>query len=234
MKNTEIIFLEISDSSDSIDKNLLRFVSNERQERIKKYRFDIDQKLSMYSELINKYKIYKELKLLDNEITFSTNQKGKPFLLNHSNFQFNISHTRNALVVAFSNEEVGIDIESIKLFDMQIANRFFTSAEQDYIISHKDQNYAFYDIWTKKEAYIKYIGTGLSTPLNSFNVLDNSINSMFHTYTINNYIVSLCMNESTSDKPKLIVTKEEDLCLIFSDQEDLKLQFTPCQDSRRK
>ena len=214
--NTHIIFAEISSSSGSINNDLLSLISNERQDKVKNSRFDIDRKLSLCSELLIRYQACKELNILNKEIVFLKNKNGKPFLMNYSEFQFNISHTRNAIVVAFSNNEIGVDIESIKPIDIVIANRFFTPSEQGYIVLHDNPDYAFYEVWTKKEAYIKYIGTGLSTPLNSFDVLDNQIKSTLQTFATETYIISTCCNDFFDIGQTFTIIKENELHLLFS------------------
>ena len=66
--NMEIYFTEVSDTSGSITNDLLGLVSKERQERAKKFRFDIDRKLSVYSELLVRYVMAKDAaELLDIE-----------------------------------------------------------------------------------------------------------------------------------------------------------------------
>jgi len=214
--NASIVFAKISSTSDYIDNKLLSLVSNERQERVKKFRFDIDRKLCLYSELLVRYQACRELGIPNEKIIFERNKNGKPFLLSYPEFQFNISHTRNAIAVAISNSEIGVDIESIKPNDLAIANRFFTLSEQDYITSHDNPDYAFYEVWTKKEAYIKYIGTGLSTPLNSFDVLDNQIKSMFQTFATKTYIISTCCNDFFDIGYAFTTMKENELQLLFS------------------
>lgn len=213
--NMEIYFMEVSDTSGSITNDLLGLVSEERQERAKKFRFDIDRKLSVYSELLVRYRVCKEFNLLNKEIVFTKNKYGKPFLLNKPTFYFNISHTRNALAVAFSNHEIGIDVESIKTVDFAIANRFFTSSERDYLFAHRNPKRAFYEIWTKKEAYIKWMGTGLSTPLTAFNVLDHMIDSMIHTFETGKYLVSVCCKEIAATKPNIITITEAEMYRLF-------------------
>lgn len=212
----KIVFAEISSTSDNITDDLLRLVSNEKQERISKFKFDIDRKLCLYSELLVRYQACKELKLLNKKIVFEKSKHGKPFLLDYPKFQFNISHTRNAIAVGFSNSEIGIDIEPVKPIDLAIANRFFTSSEQDHIISHDNPDYALYEVWTKKEAYIKYLGTGLSTPLNSFNVLDDSLRTMMNTFSLEQYIISICCNDPMDFKPIISTMTEEELHLLFA------------------
>ncbi len=199
----KIFFLEISCESGSEVSELMELVSPEKKDKLLKLKFDIDRKLSLYSELLVRYHACRELNILNKDIVFAKNKNGKPFLLNYPKFHFNISHTRNAIVVAFLNSEIGIDIESIKPLDLKIAKRFFTSSEYNYVISHDNPNYAFYEIWTKKEAYIKYIGSGLSTPLRSFDVTYGELRSILHTYTIKKYIISICCKGLPISAPKI-------------------------------
>ena len=214
MMDTQIIFAEISNESNAITHDLLRFVSNERQERIKKFRFDIDRKLSLYSELLIRFQASKVLKISNKEIVFKTGKNGKPFLLNHPDFQFNISHTRNAIVVAFSHSEIGVDVESIKSANFAIANRFFTSSEKKHIISHDNTDYAFYEVWTKKDAYIKYLGSGLSIPLKSFDVLDCNMRS-FHIFNMGKYVISTFCRELAHIEPTIVNMSEAEILSNF-------------------
>ncbi len=207
----KIFFSEISCETNFRIFELMKFVSHEKKEKLIKFKFDIDRKLSLYSELLVRYQACKELNLLNKEIVFAKNKNGKPFLLDHPEFQFNISHTRNAIAVAFLNREIGIDIESIKPCDLTIAKRFFTSSEQNYIFSHDNPDDAFYEIWTKKEAYIKYLGTGLSTPLKSFDVMDDKTRPILHTDTAKKYMISTCYKRGSASAPKITNLSETEL-----------------------
>ena len=70
--------------------------------------------------------------------------------------------------------EIGVDVEQIRpLSEMQnIADRFFCSEEAAELMSltANQREHAFFLCWTRKEAYIKAIGDGLSAPLNDFRV----------------------------------------------------------------
>lgn len=208
----EIYFTEISENETVETTNLLKFASEEKQNKLRSYRSPINRKLSLYAELLVRHQAMHLLRLNNNEIEFGINRYGKPFLNGHSSFHFNISHTRNAIAVAFSNDEVGLDIERIKSPDFQISKRFFTSSEHNYILSHKNPNRAFYEIWTKKEAYIKCIGMGLAQPLKSFAVLDYESSK---TMYVGEYIISICCNEPVTDAPHLIVFTEKELTSYF-------------------
>ncbi|WP_245876318.1 4'-phosphopantetheinyl transferase family protein [Tychonema bourrellyi] len=113
-----------------------------------------------------------------NELRFSYNPYGKPSLVtavSEYKLCFNLSHSHGiALIAVEQNREVGIDIERIrKDFPyQQIAESFFSPFENAVLRSlpEHQQLRAFFTCWTRKEAYIKAVGKGLSIPLNGFDV----------------------------------------------------------------
>ena len=208
MKNI-VYFIEISESIDPQQNILIDFVSEEKKRKLSKYRFNIDMKLSLYAELLIRYQICKLLLISNKEIIF------KPYLHGHLNFYFNISHTRTAIVVALSDQEIGVDIEKIKQANLAISNKFFTELEQKYIFDSYDKDKAFYEIWTRKEAYLKYIGNGLKMPLTSFDVQQSKIKSKITTFQLNNYLISVCLekNGTKFDVLKLFESQIVDMAL---------------------
>lgn len=99
---------------------------------------------------------------------------------------FSISHSGNWWACMIGNHEIGLDIEDLdsgrgratgheskKARVEAIAKRFFTKQEYAYTLTHGVE--AFYEIWTRKEAYIKFLGTGMSQGLNTFTVLENEV-----------------------------------------------------------
>jgi 4'-phosphopantetheinyl transferase len=101
--------------------------------------------------------------------------KGKPTLGETGAVEFNASHSDGLAVFAFTFDcEIGIDVEQIRsLPDMQqIANRFFCAEEATelMLLPESERQRAFFRCWTRKEAYIKTTGEGLSTPLDGFRV----------------------------------------------------------------
>lgn len=96
------------------------------------------------------------------------------------------------MVVAVSDEEIGVDIEKASLCNIDVAKRCFCKNEYEYILSDSiKSDIRFFRIWTKKEAYIKYLGVGLSMPLNSFSVLSDGFEKHSYNFQINSYIISL-------------------------------------------
>jgi len=111
-------------------------------------------------------------------LRFDYNPYGKPSLIaaqGGNTLRFNLSHSGNmALIAITKNRDIGVDIESINPnFPCQeIAEKFFSPLEKSVLLSLPAhlQPRAFFTCWTRKEAYIKAVGKGLSIPLNQFDV----------------------------------------------------------------
>ena len=147
-----------------------RAVSEKRQIKADHFYFISDSFRCICAELLIQYSLYQAVGRCV-EIDLIYNQFGKPFMNHMNDFLFNISHSGNWVVIAYGSTEVGIDIEKILLENDNIADQFFTEEENTFI--HKvpgEEKARFTQIWTLKESYIKYLGTGLSTRLDSFSV----------------------------------------------------------------
>jgi len=84
---------------------------------------------------------------------------------------FNIAHSGNIVICAITDEgQIGIDIEQINELDFADFTDFFTPNEWHHINNYLNKFDGFYNFWTKKEAVLKSIGSGFSTPLNSVDV----------------------------------------------------------------
>ena len=111
-------------------------------------------------------------------LSFAYSKKEKPFLgpaHASSEIMFNVSHSGGIALLAFARgREVGVDVEQVRRdFDLEaIARRFFSAGEQKQLASlpSEDRADAFFRCWTRKEAYIKATGDGLSLPLSQFDV----------------------------------------------------------------
>jgi 4'-phosphopantetheinyl transferase len=108
-------------------------------------------------------------------LAFATNDFGKPRLAGGGQVRFNLSHCEERAVLAISDAaEVGIDLERERPIEhVDLAKRYFHPNEVAAITASRDeaeQRRAFFLVWTLKEAVVKALGTGLSTPLDSFEV----------------------------------------------------------------
>lgn len=150
------------------------FLTNDEKDRALKFSFKSDIHKFIISRAILRLIISRYLNLYPSEIVFFQNYYGKPFVVNQ-NLRFNVSHSNEYAVFAFTESKtVGIDIEFIRegFDEIEIAERFFSPKEIMELKSIPPflRKKAFFNCWTRKEAFIKAKGTGLSTPLDSFDV----------------------------------------------------------------
>jgi 4'-phosphopantetheinyl transferase len=108
------------------------------------------------------------------QFSFSTNSHGKPALNGHK-VEFNLSHSGDFALIAIAQErKVGVDVERIRsgISSHVIAQQYFSASEFAELQSLplEQRETAFFSCWTRKEAYIKAQGQGLSLPLESFDV----------------------------------------------------------------
>jgi 4'-phosphopantetheinyl transferase len=109
------------------------------------------------------------------DLSFRYSEYGKPLLDGKSDLRFNVSHTDGLALIAFvRTREIGVDVEKINAAPdvRKLAERFFSVRERHSLesLSGEDLQAAFFRCWTRKEAYIKARGDGLSLPLHQFDV----------------------------------------------------------------
>lgn len=110
------------------------------------------------------------------DLAFTFGSKGKPALRGDSHLRFNLSNAVDLALYAFAVDcELGVDVEQVRgMMDLeQVASRYFCEAEASELLSiegERAKREAFFRCWTRKEAYIKAIGTGLYLPLDQFQV----------------------------------------------------------------
>lgn len=129
-------------------------------------------------------------------------------------------------MVAYGKKEVGVDIEKIRFKEMPIIDCILKKEEKEYIYSAAGEECKkrFVQIWGIKESYIKYLGTGLSTGMNTFSVniptkglVDDSrvlSNSIYIKSILfeKEYYLSVCSEE---DEVTIRQVKQEDILKIM-------------------
>ena len=213
-------------------RHYLKLLPYHKQVRINSCKFDIDKKLSLISDLFVRLLACKMLKLNNANLSFDNNAYGKPFLVGFPEFQYNISHTRSAIAIGIAEKPIGIDIEKSEIMDVKIAERFFSENENQYILSpSKDRDKLFSEVWTKKEAYLKWTGKGLSLPLSSFDITDIMIKNMLNTFEINDYTISVC-SEQSFNEIDIIKLSEKQIDSVFNEFADSACHNSFIDDSR--
>ena len=149
-------------------------LSSDERTRAAKFRFDIHRRRFVAARSALREVLGRYLEQAPDSIRFAYGKQGKPFL-ESGGIGFNVSHSGGfALIAVTSGVEVGVDIERInpERSDEPIARRFFAREEADRLaaLPPEERVPSFFRCWTRKEAYIKAVGGGLSVGLSSFTV----------------------------------------------------------------
>lgn len=98
------------------------------------------------------------------------NEHGKPFFPDFPQFHFNLSHSGPLALCVLDVCPVGADIECIRPHHPNLAQRICCAEELAWLEKQDDQISALCQLWTRKEALVKYLGTGLTLPLRSIRI----------------------------------------------------------------
>ena len=146
------------------------WISLERRAKIARFRQIKDRKRSLIAELLVRRAAMRRLGLRPEQVVVDRNPYGRPYLPNVRHFKFNLSHSGEYVVIALGRRPVGVDVERIDRCNQDVAERFFSSSEVEYLRSlpATEQARAFTTLWTLKESYTKAEGKGLLIPFSSF------------------------------------------------------------------
>ncbi|MGB3388148.1 MAG: 4'-phosphopantetheinyl transferase superfamily protein [Pseudaminobacter sp.] len=148
-------------------------LSQDEQDRAARFVFERDSNRYIAGRAILRRILGRYLAREAAGLRFCYNEFGKPRLADASSLHFNLSHAGGVAALAISDRhEIGIDAEEKKPLKEDIARRFFSAAEYGALRGLSGQDYveAFFRCWTRKEAFVKAHGAGLSLDLASFDV----------------------------------------------------------------
>lgn len=100
--------------------------------------------------------------MIEAPCTLKHDAQGAPILVSHPDMQISISHCKQACAVALShNKAVGIDVECRRRVNPELLPRVCTAEELAAIAAAADPELAFLQLWTRKEAVLKCMRTGI-------------------------------------------------------------------------
>jgi len=155
---------------------LTAVLSADERARAQRFVYGRDRKQFVTTRAVLRYLLGGYLERDPAAIEFGYNLHGKPRLTGQASpLEFNVSHSSDAAVFAFSRAgAVGVDVEAIREVadGDNLAERFFAPAEARALraVPPVLRDRAFFNCWTRKEAFIKAVGDGLSYALDSFEV----------------------------------------------------------------
>jgi 4'-phosphopantetheinyl transferase len=162
----------------SVLQSLHSTLSPDERTKVERFYFPKDRDRSIAARAVLRLILSRYLEVEPAQLRFCYNRFGKPALIGHSGadtLHFNMSHSGELALYAIARgREIGVDVEHVRedFASEQIAERFFSPSEVAMLhaLPFNMRTRGFFNCWTRKEAYIKARGEGLSLPLDRFDV----------------------------------------------------------------
>jgi 4'-phosphopantetheinyl transferase len=166
------------DGPRQIVEKLRAVLTADEHEKAGRFHFDIDRRRFVTGRGVLRTLLAQCLDTTPAKLRFATSAFGKPHLVGEfvdAPLRFNLSHSGEIVLIACAlRRALGVDVEHMRpdIEALRIAERFFSEAERRALatLAPDRQRDAFYACWTRKEAYIKATGDGLSLPRDQFDV----------------------------------------------------------------
>jgi 4'-phosphopantetheinyl transferase len=158
-----------------VEQACYELLSSEERERAARYRAGRPRTDFILTRGTLRFMVARYLGATPLAVSFIYSKHGKPLIHGPHDLRFNVSHTNGLALLAFvRTRDIGVDVEMIRAAPdlRKLAKRFFSVRERDALenLSEDELPAAFFRCWTRKEAYIKARGEGLSLPLHQFDV----------------------------------------------------------------
>lgn len=156
--------------------SLQAVLSAEEIAKARRFVFERDRTRSLVTHSVLRILCGRYVQTSPSLLHFTLNKYGKPALASPDlPLQFNLSHSANLVLYAFAwRRHLGVDVEYMRsnINYEELAGFCFSPCEKETLqgLSQEKKHQAFYNCWTRKEAYIKARGMGLSLPLDLFDV----------------------------------------------------------------
>ncbi len=150
-------------------------LSAEERGQAERFRFERDRVRFINAHRVLREILGRETNTSPQMLGFQTNEYGKPALMNEPGLGFNLSHSQDrGLVAVARGVSLGADIEQRRegIEVMDLAQRFFAPREVELVHGEPQR---FFEMWTRKEAFIKAIGMGVAFPLKAFDVCEEQV-----------------------------------------------------------
>lgn len=159
-------------------EQLWQTLSIDERQRATRFHFERDRRRFIVGRGLLRAILARYAHIEAGQVRFAYGLRGKPALAGACGgdmLKFNVSHSNGHILCAITNRrEIGVDIEHVHVVSEAdaIAERFFAPSENELFrqLPANQKQVAFFNCWTRKEAYIKATGDGLSRPLDQFSV----------------------------------------------------------------
>ncbi|MCR4965234.1 MAG: 4'-phosphopantetheinyl transferase superfamily protein [Bacteroidales bacterium] len=180
--------LYIDRDLDKIDlQSSMDLLSDQRREQVLRITHEQGRRENVAAYLLLKKALHEEYGI-DEPPIFGYEDTEKPFLIDHPEIHFNLSHCKTAAVCVLDSVPVGVDVEKIRPFRESLARHTMNEEEMSLILSGTSES-EFIRLWTMKESYLKLKGLGIRADMR--NVLQQD-EAVFETISMDDLFITVC------------------------------------------
>lgn len=185
----------------------LTLVSEKRKEKVLRYQNSVPARLSLAAGILLRIAM-EQYGVMDKMNEIMHEEFGKPYLKG-TDFSFNLSHSGNYAICAYSDHRIGADIQFLNKNLPKYTDRILSESEKTYImqLNEAERVYVFYELWARKESLIKWDGRGLRLPLQELSFVEN------------NSIVDTLVFDGKKLNFKKIDIQEQYFCVVCDENE---------------
>lgn len=183
-RSLELWYVDLDASAGALS-GLSHCLSDDELAKAQRFRSDLHRVRYMVGRSALRSVLADRLGCLPGAVRFSYGMNGKPMIKGGGgHFDFNLAHSEGEAVIALAGDAtIGVDIELLRpIADVaSLARLAFSDVERRELELARDPVLAFLTAWTRKEAYVKALGLGLTAPLREITVSLSSSPALFST-----------------------------------------------------
>jgi 4'-phosphopantetheinyl transferase len=166
-------FVSLASFPTDAESCAVTILSKDEEKRAAGFYFEHQRQCFIRSHVALRLLLGRYLMTAPDAVAIVTGAYGRPTLAGASDLEFNLSHSGDAALVGVSlYAPLGVDLELVRDVPdlLAIAERYFAPSEMKEFLrlAPERRRDGFYVTWTRKEAFVKGLGLGLSFPLDSF------------------------------------------------------------------
>lgn len=205
--------------NDVLINQLMPYVSAERREKAKKYRFRTDQVQSVLAFILLRIGLHAEYGVCEMP-EIAVNDTNKPYLTNLQEVYFNLSHCTAGVACGISDSELGVDIQNYVDYKDSIAT-YFMSPTENLAAKAGNPSVEFTRLWTLKESYGKYKGLGICYDMPQISITENIMQNgcICQSHILDNFVLSVASTKHI-DLMELRAEELLDKCYLLKKMEE--------------
>jgi 4'-phosphopantetheinyl transferase len=173
--NDHQIHIWLIDTNNYLSSDFAAYLDDQEIKRAQRFKFTKDRNCFIGSHAALRILLGKYCNGDPCTITYEYTANNKPILIENNPIKFNLSHSHDQAIIAITKSHpIGIDIEYMQTKEIlsELAKRFFSNQEyaEYQNLPAAQKTLGFYNCWTRKEAFVKALGIGITCPLKSFSV----------------------------------------------------------------